>query len=421
MKRLCIALFCIFLGAVSAQTADLYFELQRGKKTTVAFPPFYSKDSDADVPGLLKEIEKTAQEDLLFPKLVELSEAGPPVDSGTIDFASWSASGADLLVTGAVSIDKENVVLVGTVYELPQGKPLFQKKYWTVKRSARRLAHEFVADIFYRFTGDRGVSESRIAFINNSSGFKELYLVDYDGSHLQKLTQDKSVIVLPRWAPNQEAILYTSYKRNNPDLYLYKLKDGSVRTISARQGMNTSACYSPDGKLIVLTLSVSGTPHLFLLDAQGKMIKQLTHGYSANTSASFSPDGRKIVFVSDRPGWPQLYMMDVDGSNLKRLTSSGYCDSPAWSPRGDKIAYERGNAKGKYHIAIYDVASGKNTEIQTPGARNESPSFSPDGRFLVYASNRKGQYALYISSIDGSWTRKLTDVAGDSTAPTWAP
>ena len=220
------------------------------------------------------------------------------------------------------------------------------------------------------------MSESRIAFVNNATGFKELFRIDYDGKNLKRLTNDKDVVVLPRWSPDFKHILYTSYKNNNPDLYEFDLITGRKRRVSKRQGLNTAPSYTPDGKNILLTLSIDKVPHLYLIKPNGRMVRRLTHGSSANTSSSYSPDGRKIVYVSDRPGYPQIYMMDADGSNKKRLTRSGFCDSPVWSPRGDKIAYSRGNSKGNYHIVVYDVATGQEYEITHPAARNEDPSFS---------------------------------------------
>ena len=409
-----------------AFATDIYLQLQRGQKVTLALPEFNPKDPASE--GMSRDLRNTVKDDLLFTRLFNLVESGPAAGLGKIDFQLWGQAGADLLITGAVNASADSgkknetmVSLVASVYETPAGNPILQKLYRTPERNARRLAHEFVADFIYRFTGNRGVSASRIAFSNDATGVKEIYVIDYDGKNLRRLTNDKSIALLPRWSPSRKEILYTSYRNGNPDLALLSLETGRTQMISAHRGLNASASFSPDGKTIVATLSYQGTPNLYLLDRQGAILRRLTKSKSLDTSASFSADGRKIVFVSDRPGFPQIYRMDLDGTNAERLSESGWCDSPVWSPLGDKIAYSRGAGQGRHDIMVLDIQSGKTSQITSEAGKNENPAFSPDGRFIAFSSTRNGKREIHIATIDGAIQKKLADIPGSSSTPAWEP
>lgn len=402
-------------------SADVYLQLQRGEKVTIGLPDFNAKEPGDQ--AVAQDLRGVTRDDLLYSRLFNLTDQGPQSAGPKIDFAGWAGQGADLLVTGSVSVkdqkDGPTAQLIGAVYELPSGNPVFQKSYQIASRSARKLAHEFVADILYRFTGNRGLSQSKIVFSNNASGNKELYVIDYDGLNLRRLTTTKKLNILPRWSPDGKEILFTSYRRNNPDLYIYSMETGQTRAVSSRIGLNASASFSPSGKEILATLSYEGGAKLYLLDRQGKVIRKLTKGSAADTSASFSPDGRKIVYVSDRPGWPQIYVMDADGSNSERISETGYCDSPVWSPLGDKIAYSRGTKSGEHDIVVHDLSSGQAARLTDGSGKNENPSFSPDGRFIVFTSNRNRKRELFTVSLDGSSQKKLADIPGDCFTPSW--
>lgn len=409
-------------------STDIYLQIQRGEKITIGFPEFVSKTNSEPEKSLTREIQEVAKKDILFTRLFNLVENGPAVGTGRIDFLAWEKVGADLLISANVNLKEDDrkkgdgvAQMIAAVYEIPGGNPVFQKSYRTVRTNARQLAHQFVADFLFRFTGYRGVSQSKIAFCNTSTGFKELYLIDYDGENLKRLTADKNLAILPRWSPSGDEIAYTSFQSGNPDIYLYSMSRGIIKAISLRRGLNSCASFSPDGKQIVATLSHEGSPNLYLLDRQGKIIRRLTKVKAADTSASFSPDGQKIIFTSDRPGWPQIYMIDTDGSNLKRVTESGYCDAPVWSPTGDKIAYSRGTDKGKHDIIVQDLVSGNVIQLTENAGNNENPSFSPDGRFLVFSSTRDKKRELFIASVDGSIQKKLAEIPGNSFTPSWGP
>ncbi len=414
-------LFVLLISAPS-QSADIYLQIQRGEKATIGLPTFITKSAAESDQTITRKMHELAKSDILFSRLFNIMEDGPLVDTPRIDFPGWEKAGTDVLVTANVSVKSENTLhMVASLYEIPSGNPVFQKIYRGSKNSWRSMTHEFVADILFRFTGRRGVSESKIVFSNNATGSKELYTVDFDGDNLKRITADKSISMLPRWSPDGKEIIFTSFRSGNPDLYIHSLGKATTRAVSTRKGLNTSASFWPDGKQIAVTLSHEGSPSIYLVDRSGKVLRRLTNMKGADTSPSVSPDGRKILFTSDRPGWPQIYIMDADGSNVTRLTEKGYCDSPVWSPTGDKFAYSRGTDKGKHDIIVQDFATGNAFQITDNSGSNENPSFSPDGRYLVFTTTRNKKHELYLTSIDGSVQKKLADIPGESFTPSWGP
>ncbi|MBI2118982.1 MAG: Tol-Pal system beta propeller repeat protein TolB [Elusimicrobia bacterium] len=422
MKAGYLAFFLLACQSSGLFGTDIYLQIQRGEKLMIALPDFRAKNNSERDMEAAEELKNVTRSDLLFSRVFNLIEEGPMPAEGKIDFESWKKNGADILITANVlNKEPDKLQMIASVYEVETQKPIFQKMYSSNAENSSRIAHEFVADLLYRFTGQKGLSTTKLSFSNNSTGVKEVYLVDFDGTNLKRITTDNSLAILPRWSPEGKEIIYTSYKRNNPDLYIYSLENGTNQVFSSRKGLNSSASFSPDGKVLVATLSHEGYPNLYLLNRKGEILQRLTHGKFADTSASFSPDGKRIIFVSDRPGWPQIYVIDTDGSNLKRLSDSGYCDSPIWSPQGDKIAYSRGTNKGIHEIVIHDLISGEIVQITNNQGSNENPTFSPDGQYLAFSSNRNQKREIYISSLDGSAQKKLMEMAGDSFTPSWGP
>jgi TolB protein len=191
--------------------------------------------------------------------------------------------------------------------------------------------------------------------------------------------------------------------------------------VSQLQGLNTAGSFSPDGTKIALTVSRSHYPNLYLINRTGKILRKLTAIDCIDTSPCFGPNGQEIVFISDRPGYPQLFIVNLEGGNVRRLTTDGYCDSPAWSPRGDKIAFTMRQGRDNYDLYLYDLATSRITRLTQGDRNNENPSWSPDGRFIVFSSTRSGKSELYITAVDGSGVRKLGDIPGSSYTPSWSP
>ncbi|MCL2389169.1 MAG: Tol-Pal system beta propeller repeat protein TolB, partial [Elusimicrobia bacterium] len=221
--------------------------------------------------------------------------------------------------------------------------------------------------------------------------------------------------------PDGRQILFTSYLHGNPDLFVLDLARQRRHAVSQFQGLNSAGTFSPDGQSILLTLSRGAHPNLFLINTQGEILRRLTEGRAIATSPTFAPNGREFAFISDRGGNPQIWLMSIEGGNLRRLDIPQSTASPAWSPRGDKIAFAMRGPRGTFDIAVYELQTSRIIRLTNNARSNVNPTWSPDGRFLVFSSNRTGRWELYIMAIDGSGTRKLAEIPGNSFTPAWSP
>ncbi|MFA5975984.1 MAG: Tol-Pal system beta propeller repeat protein TolB [Elusimicrobiota bacterium] len=414
----------IFPAAV-AGAADVYLGLQAysqgGKALGVGIAPFTTQASDSESDALSRKLRSVIRNDLLFEQLFTIVEGGPAVEP-KLDSLVWSGVGAQVVISGEARLEGTQVRLECRIYDVASGKMLWAKEGTSTKESSRRLAHLLSDQLTFQLSGQPGVAHTRIVFVNNRTRRKELYIMDYDGANIRQLTSYHSITLLPKWSPDGKTIAFNSYRAGNPDAYLIEADGSSRRVLSDRQGLNTAPAWAPDSQTLAVTLSRGGDPDIYLVNRQGQQIRRLTRSTGVDTSPAFSPNGQQMAFVSDRSGNPELYTMDVTGANVQRLTYGQWADGPAWSPRGDWIAYERQRSQGRFDIYVME-SSGRNSHvISEAGARNENPSWSPDGRFIAYASDREGgRSRICLMAADGSSPHCVGDIDGDSTSPSWGP
>jgi TolB protein len=414
-----------FSEPVCAQD-DVYLSLSAaGKKLGIAIEYFIAADEKDDSVKYAKLLKEIIENDLILSRHFNVIQSALEGDGSIITFKEklflWEKRGVSILLTASVSIDSDKLVIEIKMFDVISGEIIWKHNYKNESLNYRYMAHEASDEIVRKFTGEMGIACSKIVFVNDSTRFKELYIVDYDGYNLYRLTKDNKINIIPKWSPDGEQIIYTSYLYNNPNLFGLNLIKNRRRVISKYQGLNAVGSFSPDGKKILLTLSRGKYPNLYLINSSGKILQRMTDGPYIDTSPSFAPNGREIVFISDRPGYPQLYIMNVDGGNVRRLTTSGFCDSPSWSPRGDKIVFTMRQLKGNYDLYVYNLPTAKITKLTNNQRNNENPTWSPDGRFLAFHSNKSGKSEIYVMAIDGSETRKLVEIPGMSYSPSWSP
>ncbi len=333
--------------------------------------------------------------------------------------ADASQSGS-VRVTGLVDPAGAGFQFTGEVFDLGTGESVLRRNYTGSRPEMRHAMHRFVDDVLEAVTGDRGVAETRIAFVRRSGRTEELWLADYDGEGAVQLTHDHSIALSPAWAPWGSEICFTTYKRGNPDLYLFDLRRGASYPFSTRPGPNSAPCYSPDGKWIACTLYRDGNAEVYLISRDAQTSRRLTRNARIDTSPSWSPTGREIVFTSDRSGSPQVYVMDVDGLNQRILTTEGtYNDSPQWSPKGDRIAYAARH-DGVFDVVVMNADGSSPVQITYGAGHNENPRWSPDGRKIVFSSTRGGARQIYLMNPDGSDVVQLTS-GQESFGAAWGP
>jgi TolB protein len=338
---------------------------------------------------------------------------------------AWSpdtvAQASQFVVGGKWTVSGSQVRLEGELRDYPGRRIILAKDYSAPVTDWRRLLHRWSDDCVQQITGERGVADTRIAFIHQEGQNKELWVMDSDGHNARALTADRSIAQSPSWSPEGSLLLFTSWRSGNgPAVWVVSPETRKPYLVSGRQGLNTSAAYSPDGQRIACTLSQDGNAEVYAMDARGGSPRRLTNHRAIDTSPSWSPTGREIAFTSDRSGSPQLYVMDADGGNVRRLTFDvDYTDSPAWSPKGDRIAFVT-RVGGGFDIWACRADGSGGAPVVT-GGNNENPRWSADGRHLVFASNRDGRYGLWVSDLDGALPRKLDTGAGRALSPAWSP
>jgi TolB protein len=404
---------------------DVYLSLSsNGKKRSgVVIDTFTVTDENENSIKYSKLFKDVIENDLILSRYFNIMRDVPErLSNDRGEKLSYFAKvGAAVLISASVSSSEDNLSLNLTIFDIESGEEIWEGKYKTKISDYRYIAHEASDEIVKRFIGDVGIARTKIVFVNSSTKHKEIYIIDYDGYNIRKLTRDNGINILPKWSPLGDRIIYTSYLYNNPDLFYLDIVKNRRGIVSKYQGLNATGIFSPDGNSILLTLSRGNFPKLYLINTSGKIIQKLTTGSYIDTSPSFAPNGQEIVFISDRVGYPQLYVMNITGGNVRRLFTKGFCDSPSWSPRGDKIVFTMRQAKSNYDLYIYDLPTAKITKLTDNQGKNENPSWSPDGRFVAFCSNRSGRSEIYIMAIDGSGTRKLTEIPDNSYSPSWSP
>ena len=427
-----LALFLALLGAgapIPALGGEVYIgitsDAERAPIVKLGLAPFrpLRPQNPEDALRALK-IRQIIGEDLLFSRYFEIVEKGPALVEGLDEQSrkSWMALGAQTLISARAGEGGSEVLLEAVLYDLKSGEALLQKSYKDDSSDWRQAAHRFSDLALNQLTGKKGIASSRIAFVNDQSGFKEVYVMDYDGENLKKMTEEKSIVLLPRWTADGRSIAFTTYRRKNPDLYQISLQSSKPLPLSTLQGLNLAGGFSQDGKLLALTLSHFANPNVYLMTLENKEIKRLTSHSGVDSSPVFSPDGSEVAYISDRSGNPQLYVMELKTGRTRRLTYVNWCDAPIWQPTGEWIAVSaRASQRDPLEIYLVDVAAERMVQITRGKGSNEDPAWSPDGRFLAFSSTRSGRRKIYVMDADGSAPRPFGNIAGNSSTPAWSP
>lgn len=357
----------------------------------------------------------------IVPPEASVEAPGAGLRPGEFLFSDWRTVGAMVLAKTGLVASPEGLRAEVWVYDVRSGEKLGAKAFTAPANAGRSAAHRLANEIMYFVTGKRGFFDTKVTFVGNFTGNKEIYVMDIDGYGRRQVTKNGTINLKPRWNPAGTAIAFTSYAAGNPDLYVADLGRGQIRRVSSRAGINTGGAFSPDGSLLAITLTVSGDAELYLLDAAtGSQLARLTDSPGIDTSPTWSPDGSRIAFVSERGGGPQVYVMPSGGGPASRVSFAGsHCTDPAWSPAGDRIAFVARDGR----FDVFTVGTdGKGAERITQGqGDNEDPSWSPDGNYVLFSSTRAGGNHLWLSSSDGSYQLQVSSGGGGYSNPHWSP
>lgn len=387
----------------------------------IAVPPPMADSTDDPNAG---ELILTLRDDLRFSGFFDIVDPSlyrlvPPAEGSEERYEDWLSIGAEALIRLRLRSSGDRIDLEARLYDNSGGGLLFARRYGGSTDLVRRVAHTLADDLVKHYTGQPGIATTRISFVSAHGDNKEIYLMDYDGVRIRRLTTSSTLNITPAWSPDGNELAYVSWRGRQPAVYVMSNegKLGALDIVGSE--LSSSPDWAPDGRRLVYSADIDGNTELFVLDRASGTNTRLTHHAAIDTSPAYSPMGREIAFTSDRTGVPQIYIMSAEGVNVRRVSWGGsYNDSAAWSPSGDRLAYAS-RVDGWFEIVVLDLTTEKVTQLTRGPGNNENPRWSPDGRHIVFSSNREGDYQIYTMRADGSDVTRLTK-GRESFSPDWS-
>ena len=337
------------------------------------------------------------------------------------DATAWRQKGADSLVLGSVTrlVDGRYDVRF-RLWDVVRAQDLGGQSYAVTPSDLRLSAHRIADFVYEKLTGDKGAFSTRIAYVTKLQQRYQLWVADADGENAQSALSSPEPIISPAWSPSGSQLAYVSFESRKPVVYTHDVGSGKRRLIANFRGSNSAPAWSPDGNTLAVTLSRAGGSQLYAIAASGGEPRRLAESGSIDTEPAYSPDGKHIYFVSDRGGAPQIYRMPALGGAAERVTFTGsYNISPAISPDGRWLAYIS-RVSGVFKLHVMDIASGTVNAL-TDTTADESPSFAPNSRLIVYATQQQGREVLMTTTLDGKIKARLTGQSGNIREPDWGP
>ena len=344
-------------------------------------------------------------------------------------FEDWALIKSQALITGKVTFVEDKLRVEFRLWDVLAGKEMMALAFTTVPTNWRRVGHIISDKVFKRLTGEKGYFDTRIIYVAEEgpkvNRVKKLAIMDQDGFNNKYLTLGNELVLTPRFNPTNQMVTYLSYFRNLPRVYLLDIETGIQEVVGDFPGMTFAPRFSPDGKKIIMSFAMDGNSDIYTMDLENRVVEKVTNHPSIDTSPSYSPDGKYICFNSDRSGYQQIYVMKKDGSNVKRISfGNGLYGTPVWSPRGDLIAFTKLH-KGKFYIGVMRT-DGTGERLLTENFYQEAPSWSPNGRVLIFYRETKTDkdgkgFSAKLWSIDlTGYNERLVETKTDASDPSWS-
>ena len=442
MKKLITIIFYLFVFSSSA-IALVEVDITRGNldPLPIAVSPLYVEPGSKEIKRGNKSIKNIGEE---ISKVIEVNfkrsglfnplkkdsfVQSPDIAHVKPRFEDWKLIKAQALVTGKVKVSDDKLRVEFRLWDVVAAKEMIALAFSTRPDNWRRVAHIISDKIYQRLTGEEGYFDTRIIYVSETGlktqRYKKLAIMDQDGANVKYLTLGNELVLTPRFSPTNQLVTYLSYFRNLPRVYLLDIETGAQEVVGDFPGMTFAPRFSPDGKKIIMSFAKDGNSDIYTMDLESRVVEKITEHSSIDTSPSYSPDGKYIVFNSDRSGIQQIYVMRSDGSNVKRITfGKGLYGTPVWSPRGDLIAFTKVH-KGSFYIGVMRH-DGSGERLLTENFYQEAPSWSPNGRVLIFYRETKSDsegkgFSAKLWSIDlTGYNERLIETETDGSDPSWS-
>ncbi len=431
MKRAILTLLLttvLAFGCSQYAWSALSIEITEGAEGAlpIAVVPFAHGENTRllqDVAGVIRnDLARSGRFETLAPERM-LTQPGR---AEQVDYHNWRVLQQDYLVVGAIrELSPGRYQIQFQLLDVYKGGMITGYTLETSRAHLRISAHR-IADIVYeKLIGEPGAFATRIAYITSKHLGKghsrsALYIADSDGYGAQRIVDSDEPLMSPAWSPDGSRLAYVSFEGGRPAIYVQQVYTGKRQRIAAFRGINGAPAWSPDGRKLAMTLSKDGNPDIYIMDLASHALRRITRHWAIDTEPAFSPDGSSLIFTSDRGGQPQIYRIDLAGGRAERLTFEGsYNARASYSPDGKKLALVTRIGRD-YRIGVLNLANG-NLDVLSDGPLDESPSFAPNGRIIIYAAERRNRGLLATVSVDGGVRQQLATRSGDVREPAWSP
>ena len=442
IKKLIIVIF-ISINLISKSNALIEVDITRGNLNPlpIAVSPLFSDNQtedklfkETDIKNIGIEIAKVVENNLkrtgLFNPLDKKAFLqNPDLAHLKPRFEDWALIKSQALITGQVKLEKDKLRVEFRLWDVLAAKEMLALAFTTVPNNWRRIGHIITDKIYERLTGEKGYFDTRIIYVAEegpkTKRIKKLAIMDQDSVNTKYLTLGNELVLTPRFNPTNQMVTYLSYFKNLPRVYLLDIETGIQEVVGDFPGMTFAPRFSPDGKKIIMSFAKDGNSDIYTMNLENRIVERITNHPSIDTSPSYSPDGKFITFNSDRSGFQQIYVMNSNGKSVKRISfGKGLYGTPVWSPRGDLIAFTKLH-KGKFYIGVMRT-DGSGERLLTENYYQEAPSWSPNGRVLIFyretKSNSEGKgFSAKLWSIDlTGYNERMVPTETDGSDPSWS-